>query len=183
MSNRGNILVQENFLPSSFHNELLQIVDKENSFPWFFLEHVSGIKSNDSYKQYGFSHILYDKKDEFYSQYFNIFYPIKFFIESKFNLRIKEMLRFRLGLNLNISENKSIVHSAHRDFNFDHYVFLYYLNECDGSTIFYLDNKEIEVEPSANKAVLFDGSIFHSSSTPVNYSKRIALNINFILEK
>jgi hypothetical protein len=183
MSNSNEILIIENFLPSNFHNELLSIVNNENYFPWFYSSNISSISQENSIKQYGFSHILYDEQSNFYSNYFNNFYPIKYFIESKFQVNIKNIIRYRLGLNLNISDKKSIIHHAHKDYEFNHHVLLYYLNNSDGPTIFYSNDEYIEIEPEGNKAVLFDGSIMHSSSTPINHEKRIALNINLILEK
>lgn len=181
MFKNNEILEIENFLPENFFEEISSLVFDEKNFPWFFLENVSAVENND-FKQYGFSHILYDKKDNFYSQYFSIFYPIKFFIESKFQINILDIIRYRLGLNLNITDNKRIIHTPHTDFEFNHYVFLLYLNDSDGPTIFYSGEDILEINPSANKAILFNGSIPHSSSTPIQNSKRVALNINLILE-
>jgi hypothetical protein len=43
----------------------------------------------------------------------------------------------------------------------------------------YKEDKIItSVKPKKNKAVLFDGKIFHSSSKPIENSRRVVLNIN-----
>ena len=71
-------------------------------------------------------------------------------------------------------------------------IILFYLNDSDGDTYFYdehqqefnNDRKIIDsVTPKANRAVLFDGSILHSSSKPVSFARRISLNINLVDEE
>ena len=59
------------------------------------------------------------------------------------------------------------------------------MNDSDGDTYFYdKENKIIDsVTPKENRAVLFDGSILHSSSKPIEFSRRIVLNINLVEEE
>lgn len=180
--NSQEILCIDNFLPKEYYEELCSIVFDETSFPWYFIQSISGLnKENDLLNQFGFSHLLFDKKNKIASEYFNKFVPIQKYIEDKFSIKIKEITRYRLGMNVRFSST-NIEHFPHTDFDYEHMVFLYYLNDSDGPTTFYADNK-LQVEPLANRACLFDGSILHSSSTPSKTSRRIALNINIILEK
>lgn len=171
-----------NFLPEQEYLKLFNIVNNENNFPWYFLSTVSGtsLKGNDENYEFGFSHILYDKNKKSMSEYLNNFRIIEPYLENHFNIKIKDIFRYRLGMNLKIS-NSPIVHEPHKDFDFNHLTFLYYLNDSDGPTVFYDDNldKKIEIVPEKNCGVLFDGTIFHSSSTPSKNIKRIALNLNF----
>ena len=76
--------------------------------------------------------------------------------------------------------NKHWKHEPHIDMKENHKVILFYLNDSDGDTYFYdKDHNVIDsVTPKANRAVLFDGSILHSSSKPVEFARRIVLNIN-----
>jgi ectoine hydroxylase-related dioxygenase (phytanoyl-CoA dioxygenase family) len=62
-----------------------------------------------------------------------------------------------------------------------HTTALLYLNDTDGDTYFYKENGDIDfqVSPKANKVIIFDGDMVHSSSTPTQTQYRIALNFNF----
>ena len=80
--------------------------------------------------------------------------------------------------------NENITHSPHIDFYFPHKVLLYYVHDTDGDTIFYdkfnNEYKEIyRVTPKKGSAVVFDGSIYHASTTPNLHQRRIAININY----
>jgi len=70
--------------------------------------------------------------------------------------------------------------APHVDIDHDHYVFLYYINDCDGDTIFFDKNqKEYKrVSPKKGRCILFDGSIYHTGSKPKNKSRGV-ININF----
>lgn len=184
MSNK--IIYQvDDFLPDDLNEQLLSIVNNEIVFPWKLLSSTSGVNNEiyDPLRQFGLAHLLYDRDLNYSSEYFASFLIFNKYIENRFNIKIKELIRYRLGLNLKVSED-SIVHSPHTDYNFDHLVFLYYLNNSDGPTYFYpMDNSDpVYITPKRNTGVLFDGKILHSSSTPINNIKRIVLNINFIQE-
>ena len=57
---------------------------------------------------------------------------------------------------------------------------LYYINDADGDTFFFdSDGMIIHREtPERGKMVIFDGSIFHASSSP-SKNIRMTLNINY----
>ena len=80
------------------------------------------------------------------------------------------------------SINKAWKNEPHIDMKEKHKVILFYLNDSDGDTYFYDKDHNIidSVTPKENRAVLFDGSILHSSSKPVEFAKRIVLNINLM---
>ena len=54
-----------------------------------------------------------------------------------------------------------------------------------GDTYFYDKEHKIidSVTPKENRAVLFDGSMLHSSSKPIKFPRRIVLNINLVDKK
>ena len=78
------------------------------------------------------------------------------------------------------SINKAWKNKPHIDMKEKHKVILFYLNDSDGDTYFYDKDHNIidSVSPKENRAVLFDGSILHSSSKPTKSARRIVLNIN-----
>ena len=71
--------------------------------------------------------------------------------------------------------HKPIVHGFHTDRTDKHNVALFYFNTNNGQTLF--NNKKIESKE--NKAVVFDGSLEHSSTTCTDQHYRITLNINY----
>jgi hypothetical protein len=90
---------------------------------------------------------------------------------------------------LNITWSGDNLIAPHIDGQSPHLVFLYYVNDSDGDTIFYdrVWNKDIDwgdmseefsVSPKMGRAVLFDGFKFHTSTAPSN-NARIVLNITF----
>ena len=94
----------------------------------------------------------------------------------KFNIKGK-LLRARFGLHTSNKIKK--IDDKHIDSLLDHDVILYYLNDSDGDTYFYNKNKIIkQITPQFNKAIFFDGNIYHSSSKPVKSDRRVVLNLN-----
>ena len=97
--------------------------------------------------------------------------------------------RIRAGMFL----KGSGLHTPHVDYFFDHYTVLYYANDSDGDThIFneYLtlsdgipvhpDNFTLmdRVSPKRGRVIIFNGLIYHSSSSPIDSDERLAININ-----
>ena len=90
------------------------------------------------------------------------------------------VVRLRWGMTTTL--NKIHKHNPHIDMPIPHKVILFYLNDSDGDTNFYNKEHKIidSVTPKENRAVLFDGSILHSSSKPIKFARRIVLNINLV---
>lgn len=171
----------DDFLPISLSNNLESLTVNNPNFPWFFVDSSSGANYHDGFEkdQYGFFHILYAETEN--SDHFKYFLPVVYFIEDKFNVSVDNLMRMRLGMSVKISE-KPITRYPHVDTNISHLTLLYYINDSDGDTVIYCNDKKgilKKISPKKNRAVLFDGSIFHSSSTPSQVSQRVALNINF----
>jgi len=100
---------------------------------------------------------------------------------SKHKINVNQIVRTKVNLYFK-SENNGH-HTPHIDFHSPHYVFLYFINDSDGDTVFFDKNGTEEsfvIEPKAGRAVVFDGSIYHASSSPKNHKTRATLNINFV---
>lgn len=110
---------------------------------------------------------------------------------SKFSLS-NEIIRAQA--NLFLKRDKVIEPCPHIDFKqVRHLVVLYYVNDCDGDTIFYnlsdcddhrLDELKIwrRETPKKGDIVIFDGRIFHSPSCPVKSAYRSTLNFDFLID-
>ena len=66
----------------------------------------------------------------------------------------------------------------------DHYVCLYYVNDSEGDTIIFDNNKkEIQrITPKKGRIVFFDGSLEHCSTRPSTRTRAV-LNFNFTATK
>lgn len=108
----------------------------------------------------------------------------------KHDIKYDKILRARVNV-LPLS-NQDKYHYIHIDNVISHYVFLYYLHDSDGDTLFFNkrrgdsdENMEIidRVSPKAGKAIMFDGLQFHSSSPPKENAFRSVLNVDFTIKK
>jgi hypothetical protein len=160
---------------SSF--DLLQKEILANDFPWYFLNCSASKSKSEEDVTYSFHHTILDN-DVVLSSYFPFINLIALQLKDIFKLDNYKIFRLRFGLTL--SYGKNIINNAHIDeINKKHKVILLYINDSDGDTYFYENNKIINsITPEKNKAVLFDGDIYHSSSKPLKNSRRIVLNIN-----
>jgi hypothetical protein len=174
----NEIIKIENFLPKKFHDEIKNFLFSYD-FNWHFLNSVT-FKNTKNKNSFGFSHEVFQKYENYQSEYFNFFWPITYQIPSKNEI---EIIRIRIGMQTKLSINENLIDDPHVDFNFSHKTLLYYVNDSDGDTIFYSKNNFNKIifqnTPKENTAIIFDGLIYHSSSHPTNTSARIAININY----
>ena len=111
---------------------------------------------------------------------------------------VEKLLRIRLGLITPTAE--SLKHGPHIDREYAHKTAILYLNDTDGplyvykerynpgsgiNSIDYLKNlQNMSVaqtfESKQNRLVWFDGLHYHSSSTPTNVTRRIAITFNYV---
>jgi hypothetical protein len=162
--------------------KLLQDSVNSDNFNWYYLQDSAFGNETDDKRNfnYSFYHVIF-YNDKINSNYYDLFNSCA--LEIKDKLKLDEYKIFRLRLGLTTAYGKPIIHNPHiDDQDRKHKVILLYLDNSDGDTCFYENKKIIKsITPEENKAVLFDGSIYHSSSKPFKNSKRIVLNIN--LEK
>lgn len=107
---------------------------------------------------------------------------------SKNNIIVNDIVRIKA--NMILKNGNSGMHYPHVDADKNHLVFLYYVNDSDGDTIFFnekyngdkIDSLSImkNVSPESGKAVVFDGLTYHASSSPVKSDFRCVINIDFI---
>lgn len=111
---------------------------------------------------------------------------------TKHNFTIKEITRIKS--NILTQSNNNGYHSPHIDQNYEHKVFLYYVNDSDGDTVFFnqfwsLSNPATEntlteylrVAPKQGLGVLFDGFQYHASTSPIVSGYRCVVNVDIIV--
>ena len=172
------IKVYDNIISPIFQNEIENFLIS-NKLPYYF-SHNAVREDNENFTP-AFFHSFTEVNENFSRQpsfyIFNILYKFCF---SK-NITLYNILRARTHIQLpSISPQ---VHSPHIDDNDPHWVLLYYVNDSDGDTILYKDKTIIKkVSPKKGRMVFFDGSIWHSASTPQK-NVRSVINFNFIGSK
>lgn len=171
------IKVVDNFLPSLVQDDIENRLFK-NDIPWFFEEETvmgESVPSKDlAISTPGFKHFLFDKA-EIRSSLYEPFKKI-------FNLDFKNLLRAKINLLLQYPDYKSNNYNhPHVDFDEEHVTKIYYVNDCDGDTVFFEDDKKTiikKVSPKKGRLVIFKNKIYHSGSNPIKNKKRIIININ-----
>jgi hypothetical protein len=158
----------DNFLKEEDFNLISNLV-YSFSFPYFLqkkLNENQKDKINDCY----FAHTLFLNSYENIINYSEFF---KFFTPLFKKIKIKSLIRAKI--NFYPRSEKLIIHSPHVDYDFKHKGCILYFNTCDGFTI--IKNKKIET--ISNRALFFDPSVEHSSTSCTNDIGRFNININY----
>jgi len=161
----------DNFLPDEIFNKLEFIIFESKHFPWYFqaginINHDEQLNSED--KTWYMTHKIYDNMNA-QSSYFNDFKVILNELDVKSLIRIK--------INFYPCTEKLDVHKKHTDYGFSHKGFILYFNSCDGYTILEDGTK---IESIRNRALLFDPSLPHRSTSCTNTKGRFNININYL---
>lgn len=105
----------------------------------------------------------------------------------KNSIEVKEVLRAKINFTWPSEDDRV---AAHVDATYPHRVFLYYLNDSEGDTVFYdkdhplsTDGEDIResifIKPKRGRGIVFDGLRFHTAKSPKN-KNRFSLNIVFL---
>ena len=132
-------------------------------FPWYYNGNVSYRHVKDGIY---FTHRFFE--NFLRSNFYYIVEPLLEKINPKSIIRIKGNL---YPATLNIKE-----HGEHTDYKYFHKGFLFYINTNDGFTKLECGTKIKSIE---NRALFFNSSKKHNSSTCTNTEARINININY----
>jgi hypothetical protein len=201
------IIVDDNFLTKEevLFLQKQMYLDQPSGFPWFFqknsvfqpqeLEDEAFNNNSQFVHEAQFLEKIHSPLATHATNILNKFCK-------KHNILVSEIIRIKANLVLNESRPwVPQVNAPHVDLgpsmplpdnSNKHYVFLYYVNNSDGPTTIYneaplpsnekytLDNLTVleEILPAEGKAVFFEGSQVHSSSTPRMSDFRCVININ-----
>jgi hypothetical protein len=186
---------QKNFLTKEELKTINEYV-LNNNFPWFFQ------KAATTEKFPFFSHGLYKRYDVFKEDPIENSEAVSFFkpMLMRFckNKKIKINKIARGTLNLSYHHGTYASGDPHVDHEYDHKVFMIYLNNVEGDTLIYdkINNKkkyvipieEIKkpfkiikrIKPEQGKAVCWDGNYFHAASFCPPGKIRVVLVFTFI---
>lgn len=166
--------VIKNSIPKKYQDLIENKLLKDRNFPWYLLDDITYVKGGQ--KRPGLSHyfVLHNKVN---SAFYGVIEPIiKKHVKSEV-IQIRSFLQFPLNKKFATGNYDE----PHIDYNFDHMVYLYYVKDSDGDTIFFdkKNNKKIikKVTPKKGTLVIFNGLIYHAARQPKNDSRCI-ININ-----
>jgi hypothetical protein len=181
----NNILPQDVF-------DTLQAKVFSVQFPWY---HVSTAhEGGQDPFSYSWSHLCFEDRKIYHDIFYEAGAALDMMLANTGHV-LDELYRIRLGC-ITISKDL-VVHDAHVDHLFPHQVGLLYLNDADGDTILYneqydftkpdvrttpLLTEAMRIEPVANRFLTFDGSHFHSSSTPSEVARRVNINYTYSIK-
>lgn len=181
-----------NVIDQEYQDRIYNLVT-DIQFPWHFMEDTTYEKITDKASSTPvFGHLVYHPSQA-QNPYADFFTPLVNAIAEQANMELKIVHRIRLGFLLNTKYTYSgspyQYNTVHRDMEIPHWTAVYYLNDCDGSTVIFRETEVSEKyyplhrsEPKKGKVVVFDGRHYHASTCPKIFNKRIACTINFSAE-
>lgn len=108
------------------------------------------------------------------------------YLQDKTGIKIKDIHRCKLNIikPMNISHDvlDNMIHiDTDPEPNVTYKSIIFYLNDADGDTVFF-DNNKKEIDrcsPQLGRAVIFDSTMFHRATPPTSKDRRV---INFLIE-
>ena len=175
------IEVYDDVLSPKLVDAVEKITLTNSIIPFSYCENLTNTNQNhpDFYFKPGINHVFYShKKDlsEFSDFYNNILYNFCGFKK----IFIKQLMAGRIFVDFP-TPNPKTDFPPHTDSPIPHWVCLYYINDSDGDTIFYKEDKITEIKrvsPKKGRIAFFDGSIYHAG-TPSETSSRAVVNFDF----
>jgi hypothetical protein len=172
-----NIIQQE-------HQDAIEKSIGGKKFPWNYK--IGATHSDGVDNIYGFVKVLYFKfnSDIPDQKYINLLSPLLRSAIAKYDsaANLKDVFRIRAGL-FTKNQNDGRDHLPHIDFTLKHHTMIYYVNDSDGPTSLFDDNKKLiyTCHPKKGRCLIFPGETYHSSAEPKLYPHRIAITFNFLL--
>ena len=166
----SSMRIEDNFLAQDKWKELHDYMTSWE-FPWFMQPTLT--YGNDDLESFGFNHWLTAEEHPLFAHLVS---------EMQSALSARNVLRVRADMTI-LNPNK-YRHGWHTDTKEKHTVCIYYVNDSDGNTLLKDPVKGhgfMQVEPKANRLLVFDGSIEHTGHSPSEHKQRILINANLEL--
>ena len=168
-----NYKVIENLIDKEEFTKLQDIFHNSSYLPWYYNSKTTNDENDNDFM---FTHTIYldDKiKSEIYDSCVNLFFSVSQQVEKSKLLRIKA--------NLYTNQNKNIYHKVHVDIKElkDYKTAVFNFTTCNGGTILFLDDEEINIPSVENSLIVFDGNIKHQGYTQTDTNTRVLLNFDF----
>jgi hypothetical protein len=172
--------VVDDFLPQQVADEI-QTLLFSGDFPWYFRHDVTHGDYDESREKNvpAFSHVFFN--DNGPSNFYLPVSTLPFIGRVRLPSSQITLARTFLHLATNIPQKDSY-NNKHTDSEEPRIVLLYYVCTSDGDTVLMSKDKTSDivtkrVTPKKNRALIFDGSIYHASSSP-EHTNRCVINFN-----
>lgn len=169
-----------------------------SKFPWTFSPRILSL-NDEHHKQFKITNISESHGFQFVHAASGIEQPRSAYSETAFYVFDKFCEKngigaeavIRVKFNLTTQSLTDDRMAPHIDHQFGHKTFLYYVNDSDGDTLIFNEQfghrgEERELTemhrstPKAGKAILFNGSNYHTSLSPQKSRMRAVVNITFL---
>lgn len=177
------IKVIDDVVPPEYQDHIEKMIGGMK-FPWNYK--IGATHSDGVDDIYGFVKVLYYKfnKDIPEQKYIDLLSPLIHTAISKYDssLKLKDVFRIRAGL-FTKNQNDGREHLPHIDFTLEHHTMIYYVNDSDGPTSLFDNDKNLiqQCDPKKGRCIIFPGETFHSSAEPKYHPHRIAITFNLLL--
>ncbi len=162
--------VIDNCIPKNNQNDIKETMfGLQRNFPWYFAQDVSFNEGKQQRPALFHDFVL--KKYNINSDFFDM---VKSIVKDKNVIQARSILQLPLNKKL-LNKNFD---TPHVDSAEPHLVYLYYVVDSDGQTLF-LKNKKVikKIKPKQGRLVIFNGKIYHTAEQPEK-SKRCVINFN-----
>lgn len=181
MNDCENIVILEKNIKLNQEEEKLFNIIKSSDFPFYYQTTTSA-----NYHMYGHTLMSRDSKEDIKEGQINsdCYIPINSFFKKiceENNINVKTI--YRSAIN-STHYYDTLYCDPHKDHEFNHYVFLMYINKFDnGFTYIFDENKNIKniIYPSENKIVIFKNALHAHGFCNIG-QRRLVLVITFDIE-
>lgn len=176
-------LIVDNVCPPPF-DQLLETILLGNTHPWYLLSDVAQNQPDKSKRTSGLVHLYYRPEENWTSEFYNIVESIPKFALERCDIPMPEYEVVQARAFLHMKDPTALEHDGiHIDLPTKHVVCLYYVNDTDGDTFIFGKNKDdpvsMRITPKKNRAVIFNGDIYHASSS-TRVSQRAIVNFDLV---
>lgn len=161
----------DNFLPKERYKKIYKTL-LSRKFPWY----VSNIISETSFKDNQMLNVQF--KSTFYTGNSKVADNDKGLdLVDPILKKINPTKIYRIKANLTVGRNNPECTSFHIDSSNPGLTGIYYVNTCNGYTLF--EESKIKVESVANRMLIFDNKLRHTGVTCTDSKFRVVINFNW----
>ena len=174
--------VVDDILPENVITDLENIFIKNEKFDWYLSSYGTSSKQpisvgedNKIYEDYQLTHTFYlngmvGSQNSYIIDSIKDKLNINGIVRAKANLQFKSSKVIENGYNtphLDVYDNKDL------------YIAVLMVNNSDGDTVIFNDNKQIRIPFRRNRIIYLKGGVYHAGNHPKNNDFRIVINFNF----
>ena len=191
------IEVIDNFAPQDYF-ELIQNHVLSWHQNWYYQENITaGVFGKSGLGKHGFNCHVIKNTNEFIDSY-EAGLLTDLLVKMKNGIGCQNIVRSRLDMTVHTAGGMRF--DPHVDSPHPHVATIFYLNDSDGPTVIFnekfegspeamramaikIDESKLtiqkEIEPKANRLLIFDGHYIHTGHVPAHHNNRVILNSNF----